>query len=183
MSVTALRPHTPPICWLQSRPRGRLSHSTQLEVGTARPPPLPCDCLTQLVLIATSSGGNQAEQIMYAMEQAALSSGATIGPYGSAVHKQLYIYGGLDRGPTVLNRSFGLAWGIGGWLLGNYLQRVGAGAAAMWERVACELSTTFASSYKRQISLAECLEPAVISEFAKQATGEKFLVVPTRAHY
>ena len=35
--------------------------------------------------------------------------------YGSATHKQVYIYGGLDTGPTIINRGFGMAWGVGGW--------------------------------------------------------------------
>ena len=75
--------------------------------------------------------------------------------YGSTTHKQVYIYGGLDRGPTVLNRAFGMAWGVGGWLLTPFLLKIGAEAAQrLRERVAAEIKTTFASTYAKHISLA-----------------------------
>src|SRR5262249_27682068 len=79
----------------------------------------------------------------------AMGTGSSAGPgfsrYGSSVHKQVYIYGGLDRGPTELTRGFGMAWGVGGWLLTPFLIKVGPEkVAAMRRRVAAGLTTTFA---------------------------------------
>ena len=100
--------------------------------------------------------------------------------YGSTVHKQLYIYGGLDRGPTEFNRAFGMAWGMGGWLLTPFLQKVGpARAQELRERVAREVKTTFASSYTRVVSLREALSLEAIAVYGKQATGEKYLINPS----
>jgi len=48
----------------------------------------------------------------------------------------------------------------------------------MRQRVAREIKTTFASSYAQEISLCEMLQPEVIKAYAKQATGEKYLVRP-----
>merc|ERR1712072_1096610 len=70
------------------------------------------------------------------------------------VHKQVYIYGGLDRSPTMLNRKFGMAWGVGGWLLTPFLQRVGPEVVKkLRERVAAEIKTTFASKFHTEVSL------------------------------
>jgi NADPH:quinone reductase-like Zn-dependent oxidoreductase len=128
-------------------------------------------------------GGRQAGHILTAMEAAITtgSGGAGYNRYGSAVHKQVYIYGGLDRGPTELNRSFGLAWGIGGWLLTNFLNRVGPEEGArMRQRVVDELHTTFASSYTAEVSLTEVLSLPAAAEYSKQATGTKYLILPNR---
>jgi NADPH2:quinone reductase len=123
-------------------------------------------------------GGKLAGQILTAMEVAATPAGE-YSRYGSDTHKQVYIYGGLDRGPTVLNGSFGMAWGVGGWLLTPFLGRVGLETfLALRQRIADELETTFASSYTREVSLAEALQPEAFLEYAKQATGEKFLITP-----
>jgi len=95
------------------------------------------------------------------------------------VHKQVYIYGSLDRGPTQFTRTFGLAWGIGGWLLTNFLVRVGPDVAQrLRQRVVDELTTTFASHYAREISLDEIVSPEAIAVYGRQATGEKYLVTP-----
>jgi NADPH:quinone reductase len=124
-------------------------------------------------------GGKLAGQILTAMEIAASRKAGAYSRYGSTVHKQLYIYGGLDRGPTILNRGFGMAWGLGGWLLTPFLQKAGAETVQrLRERVAAELKTTFASSYARSISLREALEPEAIAEYGKQATGAKYLITP-----
>lgn len=124
-------------------------------------------------------GGKLAGQILTAMEAAANKKAGSYSRYGSATHKQVYIYGGLDRAPTVLNRSFGMAWGIGGWLLTPFLQKAGAETVQrLRERVASELKTTFASHYARQISLREALQPDVIAAYGKQATGTKYLITP-----
>jgi NADPH:quinone reductase-like Zn-dependent oxidoreductase len=127
-------------------------------------------------------GGKLAGQILTGMEiVAARKSGGALTRYGSTTHKQLYIYGGLDTGPTELNRAFGMAWGLGGWLLTYFIQKVGpAEAGKLRQRVADELKTTFASHYTAEISLAEALDPATLAAINKKATGEKYLIVPTK---
>ena len=124
-------------------------------------------------------GGRQAGQILTCMERAATSTAKEYSRYGSTTHKQVYIYGGLDRGPTEFNRAFGMAWGLGGWLLTAFLQKVGSEAAQkLRERVAREIKTTFASKYTKEVSLAEALQPEEIAVYGKQATGEKYLINP-----
>ena len=126
-------------------------------------------------------GGTLASSILTAME-AASSAGAEYSRYGSNTHKQLYIYGALDRSPTILNRSFGFAWGVGGWLLTPFLAKVGLETfLALRQRVAAGLETTFASSYTGEVSLAEALQPQAFLEYTKQATGEKYLIAPHKA--
>lgn len=124
-------------------------------------------------------GGRLVSQILAAMEQAILANGGLNERYGSSVYKQAYIYGGLDLSPTELARNFGLAWGVGGWLLNTFLQRVGPEKAqALREQVASQLKTTFASHYTRTISLSDALRLDVLAAYAKRATGEKFLIKP-----
>ncbi len=128
-----------------------------------------------------TGGGPLPGQLLTAMEVAANRDAGEFNRYGSATHKQVYIYGGLDRKPTVLNRSFGMAWGLGGWLLPYFLQRVGAEEAeALRQRVASEITTTFASSYTETVSLEEALSPKAIARYGVQATGEKFLINPNK---
>lgn len=127
-------------------------------------------------------GGRQVGQILTAMEQAINASATEYNRYGSDVHKQVYIYGGLDRAPTEFHRSFGMAWGIGGWLLTPFLGRLGLeGMIRLRQRVVDELTTTFASHYTHEVSLEGAIDPAAISVYAQQATGQKFLVRPTGA--
>jgi NADPH:quinone reductase len=126
-----------------------------------------------------TGGGTLASQILNGMEKAASSTAAEYSRYGSTVHKQVYIYGGLDTGPTTLVRNFGMAWGIGGWLLTYFLQNAGAETIGrLRNRVAAELTTTFASAYTREVSLAGMLRPDAFNAYVKRATGEKFLVTP-----
>lgn len=126
-------------------------------------------------------GGKLASQILTAMEIAANKTAKEYSRYGSNVYKQVYIYGSLDNRPTELNRSFGLSWGVGGWLLTPFLQKIGpAEIGRLRQRVASELKTTFASHYTRVVSLAEALDPANIAVYAKRATGEKFLINPNK---
>jgi NADPH:quinone reductase len=123
-------------------------------------------------------GGRLASQILTAME-AALSAGAEFSRYGSPVHKQVYIYGGLDRGPTELTRGFGMAWSVGGWLLTPFLQKAGRErVASMRQRVAAGLTTTFASRYTGEVSLAGALGLDAIAAYGRQATGRKYLITP-----
>ena len=122
-------------------------------------------------------GGRLASQILTCMEAAV--SGTGYSRYGSSVPKQVYIYGSLDRGPTELARSFGMAWGVGGWLLTNFLAKLTpAEVGALRERVAAGLTTTFASHYSAQISLAGMLDPEAVAAYGRQATGSKYVVVP-----
>jgi NADPH:quinone reductase len=126
-------------------------------------------------------GGRLAGQILAAMETAANRTAKEYSRYGSTTHKQVYIYGGLDRGPTELVRSFGMAWGVGGWLLSAFLQKIGFEAAQkLRERVAAEIKTTFASAYTKEVSLAEALQIDEIAVYSKQATGEKYLINPNK---
>ena len=93
----------------------------------------------------------------------------------------MYVYGGLDRGPTELTRNFGMAWGVGGWLLTAFLTKVGPAAAQkLRERVAAEIQTTFASHYTKEVSLAEALRVEEIAVYGKQATGQKYLINPNK---
>jgi NADPH:quinone reductase-like Zn-dependent oxidoreductase len=124
-------------------------------------------------------GGKIAGQILTAIEAAASRKEKAYSRYGSSTFKQVYIYGSLDRSPTVLNRNFGFMWSVSGWLLTPFLQKAGGETVGkMRARVASELKTTFASSYARHISLREALQPEVIALYGKQATGEKYLITP-----
>jgi NADPH2:quinone reductase len=126
-------------------------------------------------------GGRLAGQILTAMEAALNRTAKEYSRYGSTTHKQVYIYGGLDRGPTEFSRTFGMAWGIGGWLLTPFLQKIGFEAAQkLRERVAAEIKTTFASTYTKEVSLAQALQPEEIAVYARQATGEKYLIAPNK---
>jgi len=124
-------------------------------------------------------GGGLASQVLASMEAAANASGGEFNRYGSSVHKQVYVYGGLDRSPTVLDRTYGMAWSVGGWLLLPFLDRVGPKRAGeLRQRVADELGSTFASRYEAVISLDDIVDPAVMAGYAKMATGRKVLVSP-----
>lgn len=124
-------------------------------------------------------GGKLASQILTGMEAAAGAASPGFSRYGSNVHKQVYIYGGLDRSPTELTRSYGMAWGVGGWLLTPFLQRIGSeGVQRMRQRVASGLKTTFASRYNAEVSLRAALDPDAIAVYGRQSTGSKYLVRP-----
>jgi NADPH:quinone reductase-like Zn-dependent oxidoreductase len=126
-------------------------------------------------------GGKLAGQILTGMEAAANRNAKVYSRYGSNVHKQVYIYGGLDTGPTELNRTFGMSWGLGGWLLFPFLQKIGpADAMKLRERVVSELKTTFASHYTQVVSLQEALQLSHIAVYGKRATGEKYLINPNK---
>ena len=126
-------------------------------------------------------GGKLAGQILTCMEIAVNKTAKVYSRYGSNVHKQVYIYGGLDTRPTELNRAFGMAWGIGGWLLFPFLMKIGqAEGAKLRQRVVDELKTTFASHYTQVVSLQEALQLSHIAVYAKRATGEKYLINPNK---
>ena len=139
------------------------------------------------VLIETSAtlafdatgGGKLASQILTAIEAAAVATATEYSRYGSSTFKQVYIYGGLDRSETVLSRSFGSSWAVGGWLLTPILSKLGSsGIQKLRDRVVSGLTTTFASHYTEEISLQEALKPEIMSQYARQATGEKYLINP-----
>ncbi|MET3498130.1 zinc-binding dehydrogenase [Variovorax boronicumulans] len=128
-----------------------------------------------------TGGGKLAGQILGCMEAALNRTAKEYSRYGSTTHKQVYIYGGLDRNPTEFVRNFGMAWGMGGWLLFPFLQKLGAeGTQRLKARVVAELKTTFASKYTREVSLLEALQLDAIGVYGKQATGEKFLLNPNK---
>ncbi len=129
-----------------------------------------------------TGGGPLAGQILNCMEAALNRTATEYSRYGSITHKQVYIYGGLDSRPTEFVRNFGFAWGMGGWLLFPFLQRLGdAGAQLLRQRVVTELTTTFASHYAQEISLAQALQPEVIALYAQRSTGAKILINPHKA--
>ncbi len=128
-----------------------------------------------------TGGGTLAGQILACMEAAINRNAKEYSRYGSAVHKQVYLYGHLDTRPTEIQRSFGMAWGVGGWLLTPFLQKIGGPAAqALRERVARELKTTFASHYARELSLAEALSAEAIGFYGPRNTGAKVLINPAK---
>ncbi len=127
-------------------------------------------------------GGKLAGQILTCMEAAINRDAKVYSRYGSNVHKQVYLYGMLDPGPTELNRAFGMAWGIGGWLVTPFLMKISADdRARLRARVASELKTTFASHYTQVVSLAEALQLSHLAVYGKRATGEKYLINPNKA--
>lgn len=125
-------------------------------------------------------GGRLATRILSAMEAALNRNAKEYSRYGSTTHKQVYLYGRLDTSPTLLERDYGMAWGVGGWLLTPFLQKIGPAAAQrLRERVAAEVKTTFASRYTREVSLAGALQAESIAAYGRRATGAKYLIRPS----
>ena len=128
-----------------------------------------------------TGGGKLPGQILTAMEAAISRTAKEYSRYGSTTHKQVYLYGGLDTGPTEFNRSFGMSWGMGGWLMFPFLQKIGATATqTLKARVAAELKTTFASHYAGELSLPEALQLDSIAKYGARATGTKYLINPNK---
>jgi NADPH:quinone reductase len=128
-----------------------------------------------------TGGGKLAGQILGCMEAALNRTAKEYSRYGSTTHKQVYLYGGLDTRPTEFIRNFGMAWGMGGWLLFTFLQKIGPLAALkLKQRVAAELKTTFASHYAGELSLAEALQPDWIAVYGQRTTGAKYLINPNK---
>ena len=124
-------------------------------------------------------GGTLASNLLTAMEAAANAKPGAYSRYGSTTYKQVYIYGGLDRSQTVLSRNFGFSWGLGGWLLTPFLMKAGGETIGrLRQRVADELTTTFASHYANAVALEGALDLAAIADYARQATGAKYLITP-----
>lgn len=128
-----------------------------------------------------TGGGTLASNILTCMEGAAARTPGAYSIYGSVKHKQVYLYGGLDTSPTTLSRGYGMAWGVGGWLLPNFLAKAGMEVAGRLRmRVAQELTTSFASTYTNEISLSEALDAEVMKQYYAKHTGEKFLICPQK---
>lgn len=124
-------------------------------------------------------GGDLASILLSCMEKVAAESAGEFSRYGSDTHKQVYIYGGLDRSPTILRRDFGMSWGVGGWLLTPFLAKLGQeGADRLRQRVADEITTTFASHYGTRLSLTDAVDPDQVRRYGRMATGDKALVTP-----
>ncbi|MDM0114730.1 zinc-binding dehydrogenase [Variovorax sp. J22R133] len=128
-----------------------------------------------------TGGGKLGGQILGCMEAAINRTVKEYSRYGSNVHKQVYLYGGLDTRPTEFVRNFGMTWGMGGWLLFPFMQKIGPAAVeTLKQRVASELKTTFASHYSKEISLAEVLDLDTIAVYNQRATGTKYLINPNK---
>jgi len=128
-----------------------------------------------------TGGGTLASSILSCMEAAAARTPGAYSIYGSIKHKQVYLYGGLDTSATTLNRGYGMAWGVGGWLLPNFLAKAGLEVAVrLRTRVAKELKTSFASHYTNEISLSEALQADTVRQYYAKHTGEKFLICPQK---
>ena len=128
-----------------------------------------------------TGGGKLASDILTAMEGAAARTPGAYSIYGSVAHKQVYLYGGLDTTPTVLSRGYGMAWGVGGWLLPNFLAKAGQDVAIrLRQRVADELTTTFASTYTDELSLSDALKADVVAKYNAKTTGQKYLICPQK---
>jgi NADPH:quinone reductase len=126
-------------------------------------------------------GGPMAGKILTCMEVVANKNATAYSRYGSTIHKQVYVYGRLDLRPIELSGAFGMAWGVGGWLLWPFMQKIGPAAAqSLRDRIVAELKTTFASHYAGSVSLAEALQPEAIAAYGRRATGEKYLIAPQK---
>merc|ERR1712217_724886 len=126
-------------------------------------------------------GGELAGQILNCMQLAAMKKGAEFSIYGDTGKKHVYIYGGLAPGPIVINRDppLNMNWSASGWLLSNVMNQIGsAEAKRLRERVASEITTTFATSYKKEVSMREILDPNVVHIFMSPTTGGKYLLCP-----
>lgn len=137
---------------------------------------------TGATLAFDATGGRDlASKILSAMEAAAARTPGAYSIYGSVAHKQVYLYGGLDVSPTVLSRGYGMAWGVGGWLLPNFLAKAGADVGnRLRMRVVDELTTSFASHYTDEVSLVEALQSDIVARYYAKTTGEKFLICPQK---
>jgi len=125
--------------------------------------------------------GKLASEILTAMEQAAARTPGAYSIYGSVHQKQVYLYGALDPSATTLTRGYGMSWGVGGWLLSNFLAKAGTEVTIrLRNRVAQELKTTFASHYTDELSLTNVLNSDIVGRYTSKKTGQKFLVCPQK---
>jgi len=125
-------------------------------------------------------GGDLVSDILTTMERVGSKDAVGFNTYGSPEHKQVYIYGGLDFAPTVLNRAYGMSWGVGGYLLMQFLgkitpERIGE----LHKQVADEIDTTFASHYSDELSFEQAMTPKLVAQYNAKKTGEKFYINPS----
>jgi len=124
-------------------------------------------------------GGKSVDSVFKAMEQVAVTKMTEYSRYGSNQQKRMFIYGRLDTGPTILSPSYGFGWTLSGWLLFPFLQSVGTETVGrMRKRVLENLTTTFASTYKKRVNLEEMLTKEAVTDYRAMKTGEKYLVMP-----
>ena len=122
-------------------------------------------------------GGKMGNTVLSCMERA-LSRGADA-RYGSDTIKDLYVYGRLDLTPQQFTAAYGFAWRVSGWLTTQVFAKLGeARVQALKEKVAKEITTTFATEYSNEVSLAEAIAPEAIADFTRLATGKKYLINP-----
>ncbi len=127
-----------------------------------------------------TGGGTLVSDILTAMEMVGSKDATGFNTYGSAELKQVYIYGGLDISPSVLNRAYGMTWGIGGWLLMRFLGKLDVkDVLAMHRRVADEINTTFALEFSDEISLEQAMQPQHIARYYAKKTGVKYFINPS----
>ena len=127
-----------------------------------------------------TGGGRLPNEILAAMERAANAVSVEFNRYGSTQYKQVYIYGGLERSHTILKRNYGMQWGLGGWLLTPFLQKIGRERTAeLRQRVANEVTTTFKSNFSNEVSMAEALTAEALATYSQQSTGQKYLINPS----
>jgi hypothetical protein len=152
------------------------------------------DLLGRIVAIRPATGSYSHMQCVLASDCLVLPAGLTAmedvasrklsvySRYGSPTHKQVYIYGVLDPSPCILDGQYGMAWGVGGWLMTWFYERLAPDVAGrLRQRAARDLTTIFASRFTCEIGLAEALYPEVIRRYARRATGDKFLIDPRRS--
>ena len=126
-------------------------------------------------------GGRMADTLLSSMEHALSRNASGLNTYGSEQHKQVYIYGGLARGPITLGQNYGMYWGAGGWLVTPVLKKLGLKRAAeLQARVVNEIKTTFASHITGNLSLLEAIDPVHIARYLPKKTGEKYLIKPQK---
>jgi NADPH:quinone reductase-like Zn-dependent oxidoreductase len=124
-------------------------------------------------------GGTTVDACFKAMERVAVRKMSEYSRYGSNQEKRMFIYGRLDLGPTILTPSYGFGWTLSGWLLTPFLAQAGIETLMrMRQRVLDNITTTFASSYKREVTLEQMLEKDAACDYRRMQTGEKYLVTP-----
>ncbi len=126
-------------------------------------------------------GGDMAHRLLSAMEVVAASRLAEYSPYGSPSPKRVYVYGRLDRSPMVIRHEhYGLLWEVGAWVMPPVLEHIGPEKTAqLTGRILDNPTTTFASPYAREVSLAEVLRRDTLVACSRLATGQKYLINPT----
>ncbi len=127
-------------------------------------------------------GGELVSDILTAMEMVGSKDAKGFNTYGSEANKQVYIYGGLDFAPTILNRAYGMTWGIGGWLLMRFLGKLPIPKVLeLHKRVADEINTTFATEFTDELNFEQAMTPSVLQQYNAKKTGEKYVINPNKA--